>query len=131
MPAVVAEVAGLPNHPGDPLQGPQGRGKAPRDGTFQPGRFQALPRRRIQAWFAASSAVARPGTIPAMRGGATDLETADNLGLWVAPGEQPGGFHPTGFQEREVPPRPKSPVHAPRSTRTTEELLVYSANIVS
>ncbi len=122
MSGVVADMAGPPNHPGDPLQGPQVRGEAPRGGTFQQGRLQALARCPIQAGFAPGSAwtfqsqttVATPGTIPAVRGRATDLETADNLSLWVALAKQSGGFHPTGFQGREVPPRPKRRVHAPR-----------------
>ncbi len=54
------------------------------------------------------------GPIPAMRGGPTDFEAANNFRLGVAPGKQLADFQAAGLQGRKVAPRPKRRMHAHR-----------------
>ena len=124
VPGVIAHPAKLPNHRRHALQGPQVSGKTPAGRAFKQGSFQSLACQRRQARLTAGSPRAlqtlaptpAPGPIPAMRSGATDFEPPNNFRLRMALSKQLGRLQPAGLQGREVPPRPKCCIHAPKTS---------------
>jgi hypothetical protein len=97
-------------------------GETPAGRAFEQGRFQASaglwPQARLAARapraFQTRAPMPAPSPIPTVRGGATHFETPNNFGLGMALGKQLGSLQAAGLQGREVPPRPKRRIHAPR-----------------
>lgn len=122
VPGVIAHLASFPDHRRHSLQGLQLGGKTPTGRACDQGGFQSLvclrPQARLTARspraFQAWAPMSALGPIPAMRGGPTDFEAANNFRLGVAPGKQLADFQAASPQGRKVAPRPKRRMHAHR-----------------